>query len=288
MRRPLTVRRLVAAAAVSTLLLGLAACGSDDPKAATDPAANSSSPADSSEEPSDEASTDPSESAEGDGSEPAAGEKVDPADFIALMKSSVENATTAKMSMTMSAAGSDITAQGILDYATEPPAMQMKMTMPSLGNSPIDMRLLDGTMYMNMGEITQGKFIAFDLNDPNGPLGDMSALTDSMNPVDSLADLEGGLKSVVYVGDEDVDGEQLSHYELTVDTSKVKTMADQAATLPKTITYDIWFDSEDRTRQMIMDVPQAKTSIEVKMFDWDVPVTIKKPAPKQITSFPGT
>ncbi len=285
MRRPLTVRRLIAAAAASTLLLGLAACGSDEPAATNEPAANSSS--DATEDPTDEATEEPSESAEGDGGTPTAGEEIDPKDFIELMSNSAENATTAKISMVTSASGAEITAEGVLDYATEPPSMQMEMTMPAMGNAPIDMRLIDGTMYMNMGELTQGKFFAFDLTDPNGPLGDMSSLTDSMDPVEALTDLEDGLQSVVYVGDEEVDGEQLAHYEVTVDTAKVESMAEQAATLPKTLTYDLWFDDEDRTRQMVMDIPKSDTSVEIKMYDWDVPVTIEKPSPKQITSLPG-
>ena len=278
--RSLTLRRTLALTATSALLVALTACGGDDSStAAEEPtSAPSSAAADPTE------SEDAEEPAEG--TEPVEGEEVDADEFLADFKAAVEDATTAHLTMTTTAGGLNITADGQVDYATDPPSMAMEMTNPMGGDQKMDIRLVDGQFYLNMGQLSQGKFYKLDLDDASSPLGDMSLMTESMDPVRSFEQFASGLDTVTFVGAEDVDGEELDHYVLTLDTTKVDSLEDAGAQLPETLDYDLWVDDQDRMRQVQIDLGST-ASVDMKIFDWDEPVDIEAPSEDEIAPMPG-
>ena len=278
--RSLTLRRTLALTATSVLLAALTACGGDDTGSASDESTTASSSA--AAEPSESAATEE----EADDTEPAAGEEVDADQFLADFKAAVENATTAHLSMTTGAGGMDITAEGQVDYSTEPPSMAMEMTNPMGGDQKMEIRLVDGKFYMNMGQLSQGKYYELSPDDPNNPLGEMSGLTESMDPVRSFEQFASGLETVTFVGTEDVDGEELDHYVLTLDTTKVDSLEDAGAQLPETLDYDLWLDDQDRMRQVQIDLGST-ASVDMKIFDWDEPVDIEAPSEDEIAPMPG-
>ena len=267
MRRSLTLRRSLAALALPLLLGGLAACGSDDEGA--DPAASSSS------------STESEESTDAE-----AGEEIDEAAFVEDMKSGIEASTTAMMTMHMDMGGQVIHADGAVDYTTTPPQMAMTMETPAMPGVSIEMRLVDGVLYMNLGERTKDKFISFDLSDAANLMPGMEQLTTTMDPLAAFESLEDAVQSVVFVGDEDVDGEQLGHYEVELDTSKIKQFNElpTQAQLPKTVTYDLWLDDENRMRKMTMEMTMggSPAETEVEFADWDEPVDIAAPPASEV------
>lgn len=278
--RSLTLRRTLALTATSVLLAALTACGGDDTGSASDEPTTASSSA--AAEPSESAATEE----EADDTEPAAGEEVDADQFLADFKAAVEDATTAHLSMTTGAGGMDITAEGQVDYSTEPPSMAMEMTNPMGGDQKLEIRLVDGKFYMNMGQLSQGKYYELSPDDPNNPLGEMSGLTESMDPVRSFEQFASGLETVTFVGTEDVDGEELDHYVLTLDTTKVDSLKDAGAQLPETLDYDLWVDDQDRMRQVQIDLGST-ASVDMKIFDWDEPVDIEAPSEDEIAPMPG-
>ena len=278
--RSLTLRRTLALTATSVLIAALTACGGDDPGTATDEPTTASSSA--AAEPSESAATEE----EADDTEPVAGEEVDADQFLADFKAAVEDATTAHLSMTTGAGGMDITAEGQVDYSTDPPSMAMEMTNPMGGDQKLEIRLVDGKFYMNMGQLSQGKYYELSPDDPNNPLGEMSGLTESMDPVRSFEQFASGLEKVTFVGTEDVDGEQLDHYVLTLDTTKVDSLKDAGAQLPETLDYDLWVDDQDRMRQVQIDLGST-ASVDMKIFDWDEPVDIEAPSEDEIAPMPG-
>lgn len=278
----LNLRRTLALAATPVLLAALTACGGDSTEQASDePAAASSSDAGTaSEEPADDASVEGDDVAEGD--------EVDKDAFLEDFMDAVDNATTAHMSMTTGASGTEFTADGAVDYTTTPPEMSMTMSNPAMGDQTMDVRLVDGFFYLNLGQMSQGKFVKVDTDDKNSPLGDMSELTNSMDPVRSFEQFASGLDKVTYVGEESVDGEDLDHYVLTLDTSKVEMLGGAGTQgLPKTLDYDLWLDSDDRMRQVKIDLGQTG-SVDMKIFDWDKPVEIEAPANDEITELPAS
>ncbi len=272
MRRSLTLRRSLAALALPLTLGGLVACGSDDEGA--DPSASSSSATESEES-----------------SEAEAGGEVDKAGFVDDLKAGLEASTTAKMTMHMDMGGQALHADGAVDYTTSPPQMAMTMESPAAAGESIEMRLVDEILYMNIGQMTGNKFIKYDLSDPSNLPPGMDQLTATMNPLAAFDSFEEGVQSVVFVGDEDVDGEQLGHYEITVDTSKIEQFKDlqTQAQLPETVAYDLWLDDEDRMRKMTMamDMGSAPMEMEVEFADWGEPVDIAAPPASEIAKQPA-
>ncbi|MFN8194137.1 MAG: LppX_LprAFG lipoprotein [Nocardioidaceae bacterium] len=262
-----TRSRFLAALAAPLLVVALAGCGGDTSGDATSDGGGDASAASSGYQP---------------------GDEVDVDEFLGQMKSGVESSTTATIGMKMSASGIEISADGQVDYTTTPPSMAMKMTMPMLGDEPIDIRLVDGKVYMNMGAMSQGKFIAADLDDPNSPLGDLSSMTDSFDPVSSFEKFKDGIDKVVFVGDETLDGDDVSHFTATLDSSKISdalaglNAGAGTADLPKTLEYDLWTDSDNRVRKVSMEMGDLAT-LEMTTSNWGEDVTIEAPPSDQIT-----
>lgn len=285
MRRTTLVRRAAIAAATPLLLVTLTSCGSDD----ADDTANSS---DSTSE-SDGADAAPV-------ADVAQGEEVDPEEFADEIASGLEDVTTAHLTMTMEGGTMEMTAEGDVDYTETPPAMAMTMSSSAMGGEEMDIRLVDGTIYASVPGMTNGKFIALDSDDPNNPMGQL--FTEQLDPRKTMEGLTEGIETVVFVGDEDVDGESLRHYTMTLDPEALKELAGDMmgqmgsghmgsgqpkVDFPEEMTYDIWLDDESRTRVTEMDLGGANGSVTVEMDGWGEPVSIKAPPENEIVDMPG-
>ena len=273
MRRPL-LRRSLAASAATALLLSLAACGGED---------------------ADTASEDPGTSGSGTSEggdtadQPDEGETVDNADFVDDMMSGIEASTTAQMTMSMDFGGGAMEMAGEVDYSTDPVSMSVQMKQDAMGEEGLEMVLVDGVMYMNMGQMTNDKFVEFDLSDPASLPPGMGDLGKQLDPLAAFEQFEPALKTVTFVGTEDVDGEELHHYDVVMETAKLEALEDVPAEagMPEEVGYDLWFDDEFRIRQMemVMDM-ETPVSVEAQMFDWDQPVEIEAPPADQIAEQP--
>ena len=275
MRRSLTLRRSLAALALPLLLGGLAACGSDDE--APDPAASSSSATESEES-----------------SEAESGDEVDKAAFIDDLKAGLEASTTAQMTMHMDMGGQAVHADGEVDYSTTPPQMAMTMETPAAAGQSIEMRMVDGIIYMNMGQMTNNKFVSFDLSDADSLPPGMDQLTSNLDPLGAAMDgFEKGVESVVFVGDEEVDGDDLGHYEVKVDASKLEQFkqfpVDRQEQMPKEVVYDMWLDDQNRMRKLAttMEVEANAVTVEVALSEWGEPVDIAAPPASEIVEQPA-
>jgi len=291
---------LCSAATASLLLAGLTACGGNSTPAADDPppaeTGSSSTPAESeepeeseseSEESEGEASEAPEESAEPEGDPEEESGGYDAQELLAAMKAAVAENETTHVTMELGQGGQSMTGEGDVSYAGDSTAMQMMMTAPGLGGGTIEMRLVDETMYMAIPPTTPpGKFIEFDTTDPNSPLGDLGGITGG-DPLSTFDAFEAGLQKVRYVGEEDVDGEDMDHYVLSVDAKKAARAqgTPQASGTPRTITYDLWLDDEDLMRRM--QFSQAGAGMTVSMDDWGQPVSVAAPPPAAIMQMPG-
>lgn len=261
MSRPALVRRALAAAVLPLALTSLSACGSDEGAKAEDSSAGPSSSSPTADT-------------------PEAGSTVAPADFADLYRSSFDNTTTAHMNMDLQMMGQQIAGEGDVDYSQDSPAVAMTMDGAAFGAGGLEVRLVDNVMYLNMGSMTQGKFVKMDLDSPGNPLG---SLADSMDPSRSMDALESALTKVTYVGS-DSDGD---HYKATVDTAALlKGMGQDApasAQVPTSMSYDAWFDSEGRFSRMVMDMGSTGTT-ELALSDFGTDVTIEAPPASQITT----
>lgn len=273
MSRRLSVRRSLAAAAlVPMALTSFTACGNKD-VTATDPAATAPS-----------ASASPSESPE---SRPSAGADVDPAAFVDLVKTGLANTTTAHESLTMTSdLGGDLSGKGDVDYTTSPPSTAMTMTSEMTGGGDLDLRLVEGVMYMKMPGLSGGKFLKLDLNDPSNPLGSMGL---QLDPAQAFTSFEKAIDSVTFVGAEG----PLERYRVVVDYARMmKAMSQDVPSgagvpdLPEKLSYDMLLDDQQRVNGMDIDMGKLGT-MKMTLSDFGTDVHIEAPPASQVTEMPA-
>lgn len=268
MSGPSFVRRGLVAALVPLALSSLAACGGDDTNESSSP----SSP-----------TTSASSTEDG---QAAAGESIEPADFVAIFEAGFEKLTTAHQTMTIDSGAGTMEGGGDVDYSESPPAMALTMRGALFGAEGMDMRLVDGIMYVQIPGMSAGKFVKFDLSDPSSPLGSLGA---QLDPREMFKSLQDGIHSVTFVGEEDVDGESLFHYSVVVDNAAMMESLGQkspSGATPARVTYEIWLDGEDRFRQMTAEMGSLGT-MKMTVSDFGKDVSIEAPSPDQVTEMPG-
>lgn len=285
--------------AAGALTFTLAACGGDDEAPATSdtPAsAPASAPAGGQEEataePTEDDAAETTGEDEGGEAAPAAGEEIAPADFVAMLQEpGTEMLSTYEMNMTMKAGSEDMVMTGLVDLSGDSPKMDMQMQIPGAGD--MQMVMADGRLFMAMPGVTEeGKFMEV----PEEQLGDAATALDDVDITAQYADWEKTAKSVVLVGEEDVDGETMRRYEVTMDGAAMaeqladaagETAADAAAAtagLDEDMVYDIWLDEDNLMRRMVMEVAGIVT--EMTIDKWGEPVTIDVPADSDLMDVP--
>jgi hypothetical protein len=270
--RTLTLRTAAAGAVLPLALVSLAACGDNSSSGtATDPAASASS--------TDSGATTPTE-----------GQTVDPADFLEQVKGAATKITTAKFDLKMDASGEAITATGAMDMTGDKPAVQMSMTIPGESGA-MEMRMFGSVLYFQIpGQ--DGKFVKMDLSDPNGPLGSLGGTLDNLDPQAMMSQISpDAFKKVTYVGTEDIAGQQLKHYAIVLDSAAATSMlgnlpSSATSSLPKTLAYDMYLDSEGRMSQFKMAMPKLMT-MTMTYSGFGDNVDIQAPDPSDITEMPG-
>lgn len=202
-------------------------------------------------------------------------------------------AKTYDTTMVTDVAGASMTAQGqarVTDAGNE-----LTMTMSSAQmTAPIEMRIVGGQMYINMGELTGGMFWQLDPTDTSNPLTASLSQTTGSSATDSLEEILPALVSVTKAGAaEQLDGVSAQPYDVVVDTSKMAgPSAEQFAAaaaagveVPKEITYTYWVGDDKLPRKLVMDM--MGSHIEMTLSNWGGPVTIEAPPADQVTAAPA-
>jgi hypothetical protein len=169
-------------------------------------------------------------------------------------------------------------------------SLAMVMQMGDAGQ--MEVRMADGLTYMNLGEITGGKFLQIDPNDPSNPmaagLGDM---TGELDPTQGLAGQEAAVTSVTKKGEPElVEGVEATPYEVVIDPSKLaeehRAGLDEAAAagveIPATFVYTYWIDAESLVRKMSFDLMGSQT--EMTFSNWGSGAAVTAPSADQITT----
>jgi hypothetical protein len=177
------------------------------------------------------------------------------------------------MEFTMSGTGGDITGTGDSDYTADPPDSSLTM---SVGGQQMSMLTIGHVMYLQTSQSGK-KYLKYDLDDPNNPLG--SQLSDQLDPASSMTSFAKAVTAVSSYGRENVGGRKLDHYEMTVDTSKLATGASSG--LPADLKADVWFDSEGRLAQLRMDL--GAVTYDATLTDFDKAVHLSAPPASQVT-----
>ncbi len=178
----------------------------------------------------------------------------------------------------------DLTAKGSVDLAGAEPAAQLSLDVPPTG--VLDVRLVDGTAYINIPELTpEGKFFTVPA-DQLGEFG-MADVTGSLD-VNSLMDqLGAGSPEITFVGAEDVNGSMTDHYEITLDPEAALDAAGETAPsdidLSEAVTTEIWVGQDDHLAKMVVGIDGG--SATVNFDNWGSDVTIEAPAAADLMEF---
>lgn len=278
--RRTTTRRLALLAALPLALGSLAGCSDGGSGDSGDSEAAVASPSASASAGDDETT----------GVEDAAleGEQISADDFMAIYTAAFEQATTAAMTISTTSDSLTMEGEGVADFTSTPPDMELSMTSATLGGS-MDLRLVDGVMYL-LAPMSKGNYLAVDLDDPANPLGSM--LSDQLDPRATFDVFEQAITAATYVGSEDVDGESLERYQVQLDAATMLAALDApaagAGSVPESLTYDMWFDADGRYRRLQVDLGELAGELAVTYADWGTDVSIEAPPADRIKQMPGS
>lgn len=264
-------RRLLAAPATVVLLGALAACGGSAS------GASAGSP-----------TLEPTAVAE----EPQV-EVVDltPADLVEAIAATGRAGATYDFTMTTVGQFLELQAGGSarVDDAGET-SIAMVMSSPQTGDA--ELRLVDGLVYLSLGEATQGKFLQIDPNDPSDPLAPLAGdLADQADPTKGMAKTEAAIIGMTKSGEpRQMDGVLAQPYEVVMDLAKLPPEARagfaeaEAAgvPLPPTLTYVYWIGPDNLIRMLSVDL--AGTSTELTFMNWGDGAPVSVPSADQITT----
>lgn len=277
------IRQALASLAVLAVATGtLTACndGTGATKADT-PALNGSASA--TDTPAAAAGSPTAGATSGQGGGTGSGGHLDRNGLIEAVTTGPFKAGSAHMTMTMSGAMS-VTAEGDVSYAKSGPEMRMTMSMAQMGAGKMDMRVVDGIVYMTIPSVTPaGKFLKIDPNDKSNPMSkSFGSLSEQMDPLTSVRAMKSGVRKVTYVGAESVDGVDADHYRVVVDSAAMfRAMKQQTVPgMPKNLIYDMWLDDHDLLRRMQFEV--AGQSVDMSMSKWGEPVSVEAPPASKV------
>ncbi|HEX3929198.1 MAG TPA: hypothetical protein VHW64_00725 [Nocardioides sp.] len=264
--RTLTLKKAALVAVVPLALASLTACGGGESPGTATPASSGGNHS---------AAT-------------STGSHIESAGFLHLVQGAAAKITTAKVSMAGTASGQRYTMKGALDLTGSKPAMDMTMNLGSAGMSGVEMRLVDDTMYMRLGQMTQGKFVKFDLNDPSSPLGSLTSSLDQLDPSKMMSDLKPSTFRGVRLVGTDSSGKHYHAVLVTANAPQLKGLpASETADLPKTMAYDVWLDGKGRLTKFVVSIPKL-LKLTAHYTDYGAPVHIAAPPASQITAMPGS
>lgn len=209
------------------------------------------------------------------------------ANFTQALTDSQAKAKSAHVTMTIGVAGQSIKATGDVAVGETPADSAMTMTMDMGSSMKLDMRLVEQVLYMNMGQMTQDKYVKIDLTDADNPFAKQyGQIIDQMDPAKQMADMKDAVTSFEKQGDpQTIDGVEAQPYVVKVDTSKITAFkdlpAEATAQIPKTLVYTLYVGSDDLMRRMEFDIAGAKSTIDYSK--WGEPVDIEAPSADEVS-----
>lgn len=249
--------------------------------------------------------------------------RADAAEIIAAAADATAKASTARMAMDMDVAASGesqtIHVDAALDLKTND--MDMTMDMSSLGLSggdgTIEMRVVDGVMYMGLGALMNGsgedvppalegkRWISMDMSQFTAQGG---LATDPESFTNGLQYLRGVDKNGIdEVGHEKIRGADTTHYKAEIDLELLRQRIDDQKGMTstmrrlmeksleqftgKTLPVDVWVDGDGRVRREQMAMPMevagkpTTTDMTVEFYDFGAKVDVGKPPADEVAGF---
>lgn len=267
-------QKTVALASAGLVALALSACGSEEPAA---PAAGEQA----AEEPAAKIATVSTMT-----------------DLAGQMQAAQEEASSAHMELTYSgelaesAGMTESTTSADVAYGPTFDETTMQMSMAVMGMD-MDIVLLDGTIYLSMGEMTQGKYLSMTAEDmAEDPA--LAGTIDSMESMDAASQAEAmadAVTSFEHTGTETVDGVETQVYTATIDPSKVKdgTAGIDASTADQLGEISAVYKVDPRglpvEAGITMEVEGQEMVVESTFSKWGEPVDVTAPAEDDVIPY---
>lgn len=208
-------------------------------------------------------------------------------DFVQRLSAAQLKAGSAHLEMTSALMGAEMKVSGDMRLAEKVEDVATRISMDA-GPMTMDIRLVDGVMYLNMGQMSGGKFIKADLDDPDNPLAQQyGSVTEQMDPAEQLAMFDEALIEFENLGDGGtIDGVETTRIRLVLDTKKAleKQLGDTPelgqAQLPEQLEYEMFVGEDDLMRKVVMDFAGSQMTIEYSQ--WGEPVEVQAPAESDV------
>ncbi|WP_030773776.1 LppX_LprAFG lipoprotein [Streptomyces sp. NRRL F-2664] len=224
--------------------------------------------------------------------------EVTPAAYLEKTKKKSEEITSLRYTLSGDAAGKRISGEAAMRLK---PTVAMSMTMdsPEKPGEKVQIRLLDGAMYLG----AESKWLKFDLKalapEQAKQLDSLGSAQQGQNPADTVDGLSAA-KDLKKVGDETIDGRRTTHLSGTVSVDELRSRS--AASTPeakerqeknvaaleaqgiKTLTMDLWIDDNDQAKQVRTrgTGTSGPMDITIKFLDVNKPVEVTAPPAEQV------
>lgn len=214
---------------------------------------------------------------------PAAKGELTAENFAERINDAQMKAGSVSYQQTVEMQGTTITSNGRMILDDDASKIRMALTTEMGGQPSMEMRMVDGVMYMSMGELTEGKFITLDGGDD--PMSaQLEQSLDEANISEQMNALQDAIIDLTATDGGTIDGVATTLYTLTLDTAKMfadKGVNPADANLGDTLTYDMYIGGDDLIRRMVMDIAGAQTVTDYT--GWGEPVSIDAPTADEIT-----
>ena len=224
----------------------------------------------------------------------------------ALVTGAVDAATDAKTaklsgSMTIAFGGKriDVPIDGAIDFEHQAASLSVDMSKLAGGvmSGAMEIRMVDGTMYMNMGALlgSRADSVLHGRDWVSVDVAAMGGQSSTQNPADMLQALRGA-GDVRLVGHEEIDGTETDHYRADIDVQKAmekvpakdrdlaaRGLSDLGSSFP----IDVWIDHDGLPRRFALDIEipgQGSVRESIDYSDYGADVSIEAPPADQVQS----
>lgn len=204
--------------------------------------------------------------------------------FVERLSVAQQAAGSAHLEMASPIAGGAVSMQGDVRLAEDVEDSQARVTMGA-GPMRMDLRMVDGLLYVKLGELSGGKFIEVDLQDPKDPVGrHYGSMTGQIDPTEQLKLFREALVEFENQGSGgEIDGVETTKLRLVLDSTKMLGETTPGAILGdgRKVEYVLYVGSDDLLRQVTAEHGEKTT--EVTWTKWGEPVEVEAPPADEVT-----
>lgn len=201
-----------------------------------------------------------------------AGTEIEKDAFVDGLLAAVKAQKSAKAEL---AVGITVNATAEFNYSDTKP--EARISAELLGQT-IEVVVVDGQFYLKKS--ATAKFVKLAEDDPS--LSVFGGLSD-LDPKEALTGIASSIKTVREIGPETVDGEQLTHFAVSLDGKELGSGMFgmmPGVDLSKELVLDLYVDADNLVRRAEADLGENDLTLTVT--DWGKPVTITAPPASEI------